>query len=307
MAKIFSSYFSLGFKRKTILINIFTSGWMLVFGLTKIAFSYAYGKFFLACGIASIILGLAKILTLHSIRKKAKTKSIYNIIIALMVIAAGITMALIMYFLNIAEDKIKDYPIGLSIIVAISSTLELLITIIGLYKVAFKGHFFRNLKMINLCQAFTSLALTNRFFLISSREDYLLRISSIFGIVVGIFITMIGVIIFASTYTSIYDKLNHEYVKTKDFVILDHYSIQLHNSFFFGDFTYEAYKVDDNTIDGNIIKHKPRVYESSLIYKVLYLLISPILLIPYIGILIFELNHSNYMVKQLNKIMESKG
>jgi hypothetical protein len=278
---------------------------MTIFGISKILFSYYYGKFFFACGIVSLILGIAKIFTIQSIRHKVKIKSFNNVLISVLVLISGIVMVSIVLYDFLKPEDYSKFPLYLSFIVTIISSIEFLLTIIGLFKVSFKGHYYRNIKMINLCQAFSSLLLTTRVLVITSKNEILLKISDLNGLATGILIIIIAILMFVAIFTSIYDKLHHEYEYLGNDTVLEHYSIKLHDNYLFGDFTYEAYKCDKNVIDGNIIKHRPRFYNSNLVYRVFCVLIFPLIIVPYLIILIFELNYSNRIVKKLNKIMNN--
>lgn len=306
MKNLINKYRSLSFEEKTIFttkISIYLNG---IFAVGKFIMAF-FGSFFLiAAAIVNIFTMLSKLECYLGERKNdTKGFSYRNRLIGLFLLLAGLEYGIYMARLIYTDVDLMKYDMIMGIAVACVSFVEMGIAIKGLFNAYGKGHYYRNIKLINLCSALTAMVLTEIAITSFASAEDTRFISGLFGVIVGGIIVLISIFIFIAPRVSILDKLENNYQIT-DNDIEDEINIQLTNSKFYGNFNYIG-KKEGNIIKGKIIKGKSPIFKWNIYLLILVIILSEILIFPYaVGAFIFYLKSSK-IINKLDNIMKEKG
>ena len=309
MVNLINKYRKLSFEEKTIFGAKFSVFSNAIFGVGKIILAIPFGIFFLVAGILNIFIMMSKLECYLGEKYPEKKSFIYrNRMIGLFLLLAGLQYAIYMGRLIFTDTEIMDYGMFLGITIACVSFVEMGIAIKGWFNSTGKGHYYRNVKLINFCQAMTAIVLTEIAIMSFAYEGDSRVLDGLFGMSVGAFIVLIAIYVFFAPKISIVDREHNVYLaENNDYVINDeHIEIQLTNSKFYGNYTYVGIR-EDNMIDGHIIKGKSHIWKWNIYVKILIIVLSEILIFPYvIGGLIFHFKNVT-LIKKLDKQMLSLG
>lgn len=313
MKKFIKKYRSMTFEERTIFSTKFSCIFNTILAVGKILLSIFQGIFFLIAGIINILIMLSKLECYLGVTKP--NKKIFeerNNMIGIYLILAGMTYAIYMGRLVFTNVEVMDYSMFLGINIALISFIEIGIAIKGLFNAYGKGHYYRNIKIINLCSAFTAIVLTE-IAITSFASDVDTRIiDGIFGMSVGGIIILLAGFIFIAPKISIVDK-EHNIYKINDqsknkllFNENNKINLQLTNNKLFGNYYYVA-KNDNGIIDGHIIQGKSPIRNWNIFIKILIIVLSEILIFVYAiwGLVFYFKNYK--LVNELDKIMEDNG
>lgn len=306
MNKIINHVKTMTFEQKTyysarlsILIN-------LILGSFKIVLSVYYGIFFLVSGIINILIMLAKLENYLGIKHPTKKSFKYrNIFTGVLIIIAGAQYAIYMGRMLYSNVDLMKYNGFIAVAIATVSFIEMIISIIGCFKVYGKGHFYRNLKIINLVSSMTAIVLTE-VALMSFASDFDTRIiDGIFGLSVGGLISLLGVFILIAPNISIVDHMHNIYI-SKKYIENGYMEVKLTNNRIYSDYIYKA-NIKNNVIDGYLTKSKSPIFKWNIYVKILIIVLSEILIFPYmIGAIVTYFKNST-LIKKLDTYMYSLG
>lgn len=305
MLKIIEYYKSLSFENKTIFTVRFSIIFNLLLAISKILLSFSFGIFFLVAGIVNVFVMLSKIECYLGERNfRNKTFEYRNRLISIFLLLAGLEYAIYMGRMIFTDVEIMKYDIILGIAVACVSFIELAISIKGCFNAYGKGHYYRNIKLISLCSALTSIVLTQVAITSFATQSDTRLLNGLFGVVVGIIIILISCYIFIAPRISIIDKEHNVYVS--DSSDIDYMEIELTHSAFYGNYVYVGNRVG-NKIDGYITKMKSPLFTWNIYVNIIIILLSEILIFPYaIGALVFHFK-SIKIIDKLDFEMERLG
>ena len=160
MKKLIKKYLTLPFEEKTLfntLFSIIFNGFMAIVKILMGCFTSMY-LFALASGGMNIFLMFSKIQVYLGLKHPEKKSFSYrNKMMGLFLILAAIFYIVMMIrplLFNIASDAYEEF---LAIGIAFVSFVEVGVSIAGCFSAFGKGHYYRNIKLINLCSAFTAL------------------------------------------------------------------------------------------------------------------------------------------------------
>lgn len=210
---------------------------------------------------------------------------------------------------NIASDAYEEF---LAIGIAFVSFVELGISIAGCFSAFGKGHYYRNIKLINLCSAFTALVLTETALMSFAYQGDSTILNCAFGIGVGVIIILIAIYILIAPKISIVERKKKNVYKLIpnekpiDFSINEQeFVYQLTHSKFYGNYVYIG-KINGNIVDGIIIKQKSPIFKWNIWIKILVIILSEILIFPYaVGALVFHFKSSQVLDKLDKKMIEN--
>lgn len=305
MIKLISKYRSLSFEEKTILstkISIFTNA---VFALGKFIISIFNGIFFVVAGIVNIFTMISKLECYLGEKYPNKKSFTYrNNMIGIFLLLAGFEYGIYMTRLVFTNIEVMEYGMFLGIMVAFISFVELGFAIKGLFDAYGRGHYYRNIKLINLCSAFTAIVLTEIALTSFAAETDTRVINGIFGMSVAGIIILIAIYIFIAPSISIVDRMNNNY-KLKEGCTPysdDEIYLKLTSSKFYGAYIYKG-NVNDNIIEGKIEQEKSPIFSWNIYIKILVIILSEILIFPYaIGALIYHFKNAT-LIKKLDQRM----
>lgn len=306
MFKLIKKYRNLTYKEK----NVFSAKFSLIFNtllaIGKIILSIFKGVFFLVSGILNIFIVISKLECYHGIKEKnEKSFKARNNTIGIFVILAGIQYAIYMGRMIYSDVEIMNYGMYLGILIACISFLEMGLAITGLFKSYGKGHYYRNLKLINFCSALTAMVLTEVAITSFASEGDMRIVSGIFGLVVGAIICLIGFFIIIAPYFSLVDKEYNVYI-IKNSEIKDDITIQLTNSKIYGNYYYYG-KRNGNKIEGHIVQEKSPIRKWNIYIKILIIVLSEILIFPYAIGGFINFFKGNKILKRLDEKMLEQG
>lgn len=306
MLKIVEYYKSLSFEKKTIFTVRFSILFNLLLAISKILLSFNFGIFFLVAGIVNVFIMLAKLECYLGEKKyKNKTFQYRNKRIGIFLIIAGLEYAIYMCRMVLTDIDIMRYDIILGICVACVSFIELAIAIKGCFDVYGKGHYYRNIKLISLCSALTSIVLTQVAITSFAARTNTRLLNGLFGMGVGIIIILISCYIFIAPKISIIDREHNIYI-SNGVNEVSRIEIKLTQSMLYGNYVYIGTRIG-NKIEGNIIKMKSPLFSWKIHVNILVILLSEILIFPYaIGALIFHFK-SIKIIDKLDLEMEKLG
>lgn len=307
MVKFVNKYRALSFEDKTIFNTKFSIIFNLIMAISKIILSMFMGVFFLIAGIINICLGGAKFYCYRGVKYPHKRSFIFrNRIIGSFIILGGMQYAIYMARLIFTDIKVFEYDMMLGIIIALVSFIEIAIAIKGCLNASGKGHYYRNIKLVNMASALTAMVLTMVALLQAEGEVDYRFVCGLCGMIVGIGIVLIGVYVLYAPLISIVDR-RHNVYKCGDKLEEGDFEVLLTTSKFYASYYYRGV-IKDCVIDGYIEKGKSPLFKGWNIFVVILVcILSEILAFPYlIGALIYYFKAST-LVKKLDMKMNELG
>lgn len=305
MNKYIEQYKKMSFEEKTIFSTRFSILFNAVLAVGKFIISFFSSFFMIAASIINVFMMLSKIECYYGEKAKGKDFIHRNRLIGIFVILAGTEYGIYMGRLIYSNVDLMQYDMILGIIIACVSFVELAIAIKGCFNAFGKGHYYRNIKLINLSSALTAMVLTQIAITSFASEEDTRFISGLFGLCVGIIIILIGCYILIAPKISVVDKLQNNYKsqnETSDSKII----IPLTDSKFYGNYTYVGV-VTNNICNGKIEKGKSPIFQWNIYIKILIIVLSEILIFPYaFGALVFHFKSSK-IINKLDQTMMEKG
>lgn len=310
MKRLITKYKQLSFEDKTIFTTQISILINATLAIGKIFLSIFRGVFFFIAGVVNIFIMIAKLECFLGVKQPEKKSFNYrNTMIGLFLMFAGMQYSLYMGRMIFADIEIMQYSITLGCCVAFVSFVEMGLAIRGCFLSFGKGHYYRNIKLINLCSALTALVLTEVALMSFASETDFKKESGIFGFIVGGIMILIAIFIFAAPKVSIVDREHNVYEKMNDEPDNDLNTtihLPLTHSKLYGNYDYIATK-NGNRIDGYIKKGKSPIRNFPILLKIFLIILSEILIFPYaIGAFIFYLKNCN-IIKRLDQKMEEEG
>lgn len=305
MNKYIEQYKKMSFEEKTIFSTKFSILFNALLAVGKFIISFFSSFFMIAAAIINIFMMLSKVECYYGEKTKGKDFIYRNKLIGIFVILAGTEYGIYMGRLIYSNVDLMQYDMILGIIIACVSFVELAIAIKGCFNAFGKGHYYRNIKLINLSSALTAMVLTEIAITSFASEEDTRFISGIFGLCVGIIIILIGIYILIAPKISIVDKLQNNYQsvnETADAEVV----IPLTNSKLYGNYTYKGI-VTNKTCKGVIEKGKSPIFKWNIYIKILVIVLSEILIFPYaVGALVFHFKSAK-IISILDQTMIEKG
>ena len=308
MKKWIQKYRSLSFEQKTLFNTVFSVFLNVILAIVKFILAIIFQDvFFFVAGVFNTFILISKLSCYIGVKyPKVKSFKFHNNMIGTFLFLAGFQYGIHMTRLLFKKAEVFNYGMVLGVIVAFVSFVEMGIAIKGCFNSFGKGHYYRNIKLINLCSAFTAIALTEVAIMsFASGIDHR-EISGMFGMAVSIIIEFIAIYIFIAPYVSLVDRKHNVYQlkngqnKYQD----DKLIIELTISKWYGNYHYEA-NVQDNKIDGYIIKGESPIFKWNIYILILVIVLSEILIFPYaIGALVFHFKCSTLVKKLDEKLLE---
>lgn len=307
MMKLINKYRSLSFEEKTIFstkISIFTNS---AFAIGKFIIAIFNGIFFVVAGLINVFIMISKLECYLGERYPNKKSFKYrNNMIGIFLLLAGLEYVIYMTRLTFTDIEVMDYSMFLGINIALISFIEIGFAIKGCFNAYGKGHYYRNIKLINLCSALTAIVLTEIAITSFASETDTRIIDGIFGMSVGVLIILIAIYIFFAPRISIVDREYNAYrlISGKEQYPEKEIKIQLTNSKIYGNYTYIG-TINENIISGKIEKGKSPIRNWNIYVKILIIVLSEILIFVYAGgALIFHFKNANLIEKLDNKMLD---
>ena len=307
MIKLIKKYQNLTFKEKTVFSAKFSLFSNSLLAVCKFILSIFKGVFFLVSGILNILILISKLECYKGIKEqKIETFAYRNKMVGLFVILAGIQYAIYMGRMLYSNIEVMNYGMRLGTLIAFVSFLEMGLAIHGLFKSYGKGHYYRNLKLINFCSALTAIVLTEVAITSFASEMDMRFINGIFGLGVGALIILIGVFILIAPKFSIVDKERNIYIMNDQTDNSEDIILKLTNSKIYGNYYYKG-KRSGNRVIGDIIQEKSPIRKWNIYIKILIIVLSEILIFPYALGAFINFFKGPKLIKRLDQEMFKKG
>lgn len=305
MKEWIKKYRAFSFEERTIFNTKFSIIFNLIMATGKIILSVFLGVFFLIAGIINVCLGGAKFYCYRGVKYPHKRTFLWrNRFIGGFIIVGGMQYAIYMARLIFTDTKVFEYDILLGIIIAIVSFIEIAIAIKGCINASGKGHYYRNIKLVNMSSALTAMVLTMVALLAAVGDGDYRFICGLCGMIVGISIVLIGIYVLYAPLISIVDR-RHNVYKCGNDLENDEFEVLLTTSKFYASYYYKGI-IKDGIIDGYVVKGKSPLFKGWNIYVIILVcVLSEILVFPYmIGALIYYFKASTLITKLDNKMNE---
>lgn len=309
MKRLVRWYRGLSFEERTIfharfsiIFNILIAGIKIILGFVAnpVFFATAVVQFFLMLSRWECFRGVT-----HPERKSFKFR---NNLVATFLIMAGIIYSLYMIMTLMQNFTIRTYDLYLGTLVALVAFVEFGVSIKGCLNAYGRGHYYRNIKLISLCSAFTAISLAQMAIMSFAHEGDHLKFDGWFGVGIGGIIIMIGIYVFIAPKISILDRKHNVYHMTEDTTtpMSERFKIKLTNSRFYGNYYYVG-RTENGMIDGMILEEKNPILKLNLVLKIIIIIFSEILIFPYaVGALIYHFKNAK-LIKKLDKMMLDNG
>lgn len=303
-----SKYRALSFEEKTLFATRFSIFLNILLAIGKFIIAIIMKDvFFFVAGVFNLFILISKLSCYIGVKyPNIKNFKFHNNMIGIFLFLSGFQYGIYMTRLVFYDVKVMDYSMFLGTMIAFISFVEMGVAIKGCFNSFGKGHYYRNIKLINLCSAFTAIVLTETAIMSFASEGDSRQLNGLFGMAVSIIIELIAIYIFFAPYISLVDREHNVYILIDGNKKLekDELIIQLTNSKWYGNYVYKA-KVMDNKIDGHIIKGNSPLFKWNIYITILVILLSEILIFPYaIGALIFHFKCAKLIKKLDSKLLD---
>ncbi len=234
-------------------------------------------------------------------------------LIAVFLFIASVFYIVFMVRMFFIERKLKDNGMIYVLLLAFISFVELGFAVAGLLRIKNKGHYYRNIKIINFCVALIAILTTQMSILNMQSETNTVNIANAYsGIGVGCFIAFCGVYILFAPQISIIGREQNVFElfeKDKNKLInmeKDTVELSLCHSTVYGSYIYRA-SIKDGIIDGYIEREQSLWKRMHIIMKILCCILSEILIFVWIIGRIVLFFRSVNLPKRLEKRMYNNG
>lgn len=304
-----NDYRTLSFKDRTLFNTWISIIFNLVLAVGKVLISFFTSFYFIGAAIVNILVMLAKLECYRCIKNPIRQSlKNFNNVVGTLLMFAGLEYAIYMGRLIYSNVEVMKYDEILGIIIALVAFIEISVALFGIFKAYGKGHYLKNIKLINLSSALTAIALTEMALMSFAAQTDTRILDGMFGILVGVIIILIGLYVIVGPKISIVGKEYNEYEleegkkKNLEGVV----EFQLTNSKFYRNFIYVGV-ADGNLVKGSIEKTKSPLRNYHIVWKIFGIILSEILIFPYaVGALIFHFREM-IVLKNLDEIMKNKN
>ena len=307
LKNLINTYRIFSFEEKTIFTTKFSIVFNAVLAIAKFILAFFQGIFFFVAGFINIFVMIAKLECYIGVKEQEdKTFEEHNFMIGLFLIFAGLQYAIYMGRLIFSDVPTAQYSMFLGIVIACVSFVELGVAIKGCFNSVGKGHYYRNIKIINLASALTAIVLTEIALMSFAAEGDSRIIDGTFGLAVGAINILLGIFIMVAPKVSILDREHNVYKAIDTSISNQEFKIELTHSKFYGNYYYEGY-IKDGIVDGRIKKGKSPIWKWNIWIKILVFTLLEILIFPYAGGALVSYFKNGKLVSNLDKKMEELG
>ncbi|MDE7263501.1 MAG: hypothetical protein K2N64_02410 [Anaeroplasmataceae bacterium] len=309
MVNMVKWYRGLSFEERTLFHAKFSIIFNFILAVGKVILGFFVNAVFFVTAVVNGFMMLSRLECYLGVTKPNSKSFWYrNNFIGAFLVLAGVQYTFYMVMLWISRFETRSYTMIVGIVIAFVSFIELGVAIKGCFNAYGRGHYYRNIKMTNLCSALTAIALTEMAITSFSSVEQNTKIDNWFGLVVGISIILMGCFVFIAPLISIVDRKRNVYQMTEDsdFNTECRIRYQLTKSRIYGNYFYIG-RIQGGLIRGVVVKGKNPILQFNIFVKMILILFSEILIFPYaVGALIFHFRCAT-IIKKLDQYMISHG
>ncbi len=313
MSDLIRKYRALSFEQRTVvntMIGLFFS-FALACGKLVIGFFTDYNL--ISVAVYTFALLLAKLECVLGVKTERRTFEQRNALTAVFLLLSSLVYIGFMSRMFFIERKIKNNGMVPVLLLAFLSFCELGFAIAGLLRTKNRGHYYRNIKIINFCVALIAILTTQMAILnMQSQTGIVSVVNAYTGIGVGCFIALCAVYILIAPKVSVVGREHNVFLlrEKKKNGLLDMNKktaeLLLCKSFVYGSYLYLA-NIQGEKVDGKI-KRGPSLWNRiNILLKILCCILSEILLFVWLfgrGILFLR---SACLPQRLEKLMRENG
>lgn len=278
-------------------------------GTFKIILGIVLGSFLFINGIINILMSGAKLICIKGVHKHYYKFEKGNFFVLLLVLFGGLEYLIYMLLLNFNIFTLNRFDMNIAILIAFVSFIEFSLAIFSTFKVKEKGRAFLDLKIINLILSLQAIVLTETAILSFTSENNYQSYSSFSGILLGIFITLIGLIMFLLPLFTISGNESQDFglIQINKNKLNEKGEIIIKSSKIYGNFVFKYKFINKFEIEGKVIKKDGFWKNSSIIIKISLIILSEILVFVWlIGRLIYFIRSLDVLYKT-EKLMKDNG
>ncbi len=256
---------------------------------------------------------LAKLQCLLGIRTQKRTFKQRTVLVASFLLAASVLYIAFMSSMFFVERKIKNNGMIYVLILALISFCELGFALAGVLRTKRSHHYYRNIKIINLCMALIAILTTQMAILNMQSQTGVVSVFNAYtGIGVGCFIALCALFILVAPRASVVGREHNEFVlrnaQLNSLVDMHRPQVQLTlcRSRVYGDYVYRASVVGDR-LAGDIERTPSLWRRMHLTLKILCCVLSEILLFVWLGGRLVLFLRSVDLPGRLEKLLLSNG
>lgn len=313
MKNLIRKYREMPFEQKTILKTIIGLCFSAVLACGKLVIGLFTDYNLISIAVYTFGILLAKSECVLGVKTNKRTFKQRNILTAVFLFISSVFYIGFMCRMFFIERHIKSQSMVYVLLLAFISFVELGFAIAGLIRTKNKGHYYRNIKIINFCVALIAILTTQMSILNMYSESGVVNIENAYlGIGVGIFIALCAIFILSAPKISIIDrehnvfKLENEMNNKVIDMDCETVEIVLSCSVVYGSYVYRA-TVKDGIIDGHIERNKSLWRRMHLFWKIICCILSEILLFVWlIGRLLLFFRTIN-LPERLERKMNNNG
>lgn len=288
MGNLIRKYRKLTFEQKTIWKTIIGLCFSAVLACGKLIIGLFTDYNLISIAVYTFGILLAKFECVLGVKSNKMTFKQRNILTAVCLIISSVLYIAFMGSMFFAERRIKNNGLIYVVLLAFISFCELGFAIAGLIRTKNRGHYYRNIKIINFCVALIAILTTQMSILnLQSKTGIVNTANAYAGIGVGIFIALCAVYILIAPKTSVIDREHNKFIlqnSDKNTLIdMERGSVEilLCRSDVYGDYIYKA-AIDGNFVEGDIVRGKSLWKKMNIILKILCCILSEILIIVWL-------------------------
>ncbi len=311
MKNIIQKYRQMSFEQKTIFKTIFGLIFSTILSCVKLIIGFFIDYNLCVIAIYTFAILLAKLECVLGVKTQTRSFKTRNILISVFLLVSSAIYIGFMCRMFFIDRKAVDYTLNYVVLLAFISFMELGFAITGLIRTKNKGHYYRNIKIINFCVAIIAILTTQMTILDFTAKVNTDIYNAYAGIGVGCFIVMCAIYILFAPRISVIDREHNVFVlqneKQNELINMSEGKVDLLlcTSKVYGSYKYCG-TIIENKIDGNI-ERGPKLWKQlHILLKILVCILSEILIFVWlIGYLIFALRNMNVPRRLENKMIKN--
>ena len=207
MRNLIRKYREMPFEQKTILKTIIGLCFSAVLACGKLVIGLFTDYNMISIAVYTFGILFAKFECVLGVKTNKRTFKQRNIMTAVFLFVSSVFYIGFMCRMFFIERHIKSQSMVYVLLLAFISFVELGFAITGLIRTKNKGHYYRNIKIINFCVALIAILTTQMSILNMNSETSIVNIANAYsGIGVGIFIALCAIYILFAPKTSVIDR-----------------------------------------------------------------------------------------------------
>lgn len=301
------SLLKMTYEERMVLTTILSLSGGVILAAGKIVAGLFSDLILFALGVFNLLLILAKLQCLIGIKKGENNFYARNLSVAVLLFIAGVV-----YIAYVVSDLFFAYPDKVytrftSIAITAIAFLEMGLAIRGLVKTKYRGHYYRDIKIISLISAMTAMMTAQIALLSFFSEEDMSVYNSYVGIAVGVITLLLAIYVYFAPEISLSDRSHQVFrLRNANVSFLPDGEILLVSSRIYGDYVFR-FERKNNLLEGDIVRKPGLLRRMPLGAKIVCAVLSEILIFVWlIGYFVTFFRTLNLPLK-LQKRMEESG